>query len=151
MMSCRVVPDLEDDRLRVAGLRVGRERPPDLRTGHLVEGDDLGVGLSPHERDEPVIVDQWGAGDTPRWDLGAVFLDVIPLPQHLAGLDVQGVQHTGGAEHIDPVAVDGWGGARPGRPCGQQAGVARLPFVRPQDAAGLLVEADDALDHVVAS
>ena len=149
MMSCRTPPAVDDHRLRIARLRVGRQCAPDLGAGELVERHHLGVRRTADQGDEPLAVHQRRAGNTPGRDLGVVLLDVVAGPQQLPGIHAQRAQHAGGAERVHAVAVHGGRGARPGRPGARQARVVRLPLVLPQDVAAQLVDADNPLDHVV--
>ena len=140
-------PRLDDDRLAVAGLPVGRQGPPDLLAGMLVERHHLGVGLAAHETDQPVAVDERRAGHAPRRHLGVEVGGKVPLPPHRPVRDVEGEQPAHRPEHVDPVAVDGRRGPRPDGVHQLQPRVVGLPLPRPQHLAGLLVEGEGALDH----
>ena len=81
-------------------------------------------------------------------DARVVVLDVALVPEHLARLDVETVQHPRRAERVDPVAVDGGRRARADGVGPLQHPVRRVPLVGPQHLARLLVEGHQALGPV---
>ena len=88
--------------------------PPALLAGDLVERHDGGAVLAADVHDHQIAFDQRRAGDPPDWDLGAVFLPAIVLPEQLAGSGLEAVQVAHRAQGVGPAFVDGDRAARPG-------------------------------------
>ena len=140
--------DLDQQRGVVAGLPVRGKGAPALLAGDLVKSHDLGIGLASDQGDEQVAVDQGRAGDAPGGDFGVVVGDVVLAPEELAGGGADTGERTGGAEHIDAVAVDGGRGA--GAIVVGHAAVVGRPFERPEKFARGFVEGERALGSAAA-
>ena len=153
---CPGIPDDElpdasggdDNRLCDTELGLRRQRSPELFARHLVEGDDLGVGPAANHGDEPAPVHNRRAREAPvkgpLQPIGLVVDGEILFPEDRAGLCIEAEQLAVGTDDVHAVAVDGWRGARPDRP--GDSSIVNLPFLRPEDFAGLLIELKSALD-----
>src|SRR5947208_6829389 len=137
----------DDDRLGDAEIRIGRERPPDLPAGHLVERHHLRVRPSADQADEAAAVDDRRAGKSPvegpLQSIGAVIRHVVFLPDDVAIRDVQAEQFAVSAGDVNAIAVNRWRGARSDRP--RDAAVVDRPLPGPQNLSGLLVQRHRAL------
>ena len=134
---------VDQERRRVARLPVGRQRLPEHVPGPLVEGDDLGVGLAPHQADEPVAVDERRSADAPRRDRGPEVAHVVLLPQDAAVVDGERHQVAHRPEGVDAIPVDGRRGPRPdrvgelqGRRSSSPTRASRAPRPSPRPARG---------------
>src|SRR5580765_5825829 len=97
-----------DDRLAVAGLGIRIERAPDFSPGRFVEGHDLGVSRAAHQADQPVAIYQRSGSTAPGRNLGAVFFDVVFLPEDFARVRAEAEQIALRTHDIDTIAVDRW-------------------------------------------
>ena len=137
---------IDDRRAGAAAPRV--ERAPALGARPLVERDHQRVRLAAHHGDELLAVDQGSARRAPGRHARVVLDEVVPVPDHPPGLDVEAPQQPGRPEHVDAVLVHGGRGHRPGGVRHHQRPIGRTPRVAPQLLAGLLVEGQYPLSAV---
>src|SRR5262249_37555058 len=132
----------EDHWLGVSLFGIGRQSPPNLLPGHFVESHHFGVRLAAYDGDQAITIDQWRARNSPGRHLHSVVLYVIFLPDQIACLGVEAEQDTASPDDVNSLAING---RRRARPCGvADASVVRVPFARPNDFAGLLIQTKSA-------
>ena len=96
-----------------------------------------------------VTINDWRARDTPHVGNETVELrDVVFLPDHLTGLNLQTEQVARGADDVHPVPVDRRRRSWPDGVRDHQHPIRGRPLADPQDLPGLLVERDRPLGPV---